>query len=82
VSPNGGLKAAPSASSKTTQRTRKAKRGELNGLVVHAGVRIGLTLYGSSCRPRCELNLFFGVKKKKSVEEKSFAKKRFRKDSI
>jgi hypothetical protein len=57
----------------------KAKRGELNGLVVHVDVRIGLALYGGSCRPRCELNLFFGGNtkirwRKKVSQKKSFAK--------
>jgi hypothetical protein len=46
-----------------TQGTTKQK--ELNGLlVVHAEVRIGLTLYGSSCSTRYELNFFLGGKKK------------------
>jgi hypothetical protein len=63
-------------SSKTKQRTHKAKRGELNGLVVYVDVRIGLALYGSSCRTRYELHWLFGGGKK-SVEKnskKSFAK--------
>jgi hypothetical protein len=38
-------------------------RGELNGLVVHGDVRIGLTLYSSSCSTRYELNLLLGRKK-------------------
>jgi hypothetical protein len=65
-----------SSSSKTKQRTHKAKRGELNGLVVYGDVRIGLTLYryGSSCRTRCELNLFFGGNKKNGREAKMFRK--------
>jgi hypothetical protein len=66
VSPNGGLKAQGSSfsfsSSKTKQRTHKAKKDELNGLVVYADVRIGLTLYGSSIT-RYELNLFSGGNK-------------------
>ena len=70
------------SSSKTKQRTHKAKRGELNGLVVHVDVRIGLALYGSSCRPRCELNLFFGGNKKIRWRKKFRKKKKFRKDSI
>jgi hypothetical protein len=83
VSPNGGLKAAPYASSKTTYHSEhKAKRGELNGLVVHVDVRIGLALYGGSCRPRCELNLFFGGNKKIRWRKKVSQKKKFRKDSI
>jgi hypothetical protein len=83
VSPNGGLKAAPSPPQKQhSEHTRqKAKRGELNGLVVHVDVRIGLALYGSSCGPRCELNLFFGGNKK-SVEGEKNTHKKFRKDSI
>jgi hypothetical protein len=40
------------------------KRGELNGLVVYADVRIGLALYGSSCSTRYEIYLFFGGGKK------------------
>jgi hypothetical protein len=36
------------SSSKIKQRTHKAKRGELNGLVVYVDKRIGLALYGSS----------------------------------
>jgi hypothetical protein len=59
--------------------THKAKRGELNGLVVHVDVRIGLALYGSSCGPRCELSLFSEeiknpLKKKVSHKKRSFAK--------
>jgi hypothetical protein len=54
------------SSSKTKQRTHKAKRGELNGLVVYVDVRIGLALYSSSCSTRYELNLFFGEKRKDS----------------
>jgi hypothetical protein len=53
------------SSSKTKQRTHKAKRGELNGLVVYADVRIQLTLYSSSCSTRYELNLLFGGNKQK-----------------
>jgi hypothetical protein len=48
------------SSSKTKQRTHKAKRGELNGLVVYLDVQIGLTLYSNICITRYELNLFFG----------------------
>jgi hypothetical protein len=58
-------------SSKTKQRTHKAKRGELNGLVVYVNVRIGLILYGSSCSTRYELNLFSGENKKMALEEKN-----------
>jgi hypothetical protein len=59
----------------STSETHKAKRGELNWLVVHVDVRIGLALYGSSCRPRCELNLFFGGNEK-TRWIKTFAKKK------
>jgi hypothetical protein len=83
VSPNGGLKAAPISSSKTTQRTHKAERGELNGLVVYVDVQSGLTLYGSSCSTRCELNLFFGGNKKCPLKGKKLPQKKlFRKDTI
>jgi hypothetical protein len=64
VSPNGGLKAAPSPpQQQNSEHTSKAERGELNGLVVYADVRIGLTLYGSSCDARYKLDLFFGKNK-------------------
>jgi hypothetical protein len=49
-------------------------RGELNGLVVCGDVRIGLTLYSSSCSTRYELNLLLGKRKKMSAEKKCFAK--------
>jgi hypothetical protein len=48
-------------------------RGELNGLVVYGDVRIGLTLYSSSCSTRYEFNLLLG-RKKKSAQKKCFAK--------
>jgi hypothetical protein len=66
VSPNGGWwpQGSSFSSSKTKQRTHKAKSGELNGLIAYVDVRIGLTLYGSSCGTRYELNLFFGGNKK------------------
>jgi hypothetical protein len=57
------------SSSKTKQRKHKAERGELNGLVVYVDVRIGLTLYSSSCSTRCELNLFFGGNKKNPLKK-------------
>ena len=46
--------------------------GELNGLVVsiYGDVRIGLTLYSSSCSTRYELNLLLGSRKKKNVRWK------------
>jgi hypothetical protein len=63
-----------------SEHTRhKAKRGELNGLVVHVDVRIGLALYGSSCRTRYELNLFFGGNKKVPLGEKKAGNKSFAK---
>ena len=69
------------SSSKTKQRTHKAKRGELNGLVVYVDVRIGLTLYSSSCSTRYELNLLHEEKKnvrweikKTSAKKKCFVK--------
>jgi hypothetical protein len=43
--------------------------GELNGLVVYGDVRIGLTLYSSSCSARYELNLLLGRKKKCPLEK-------------
>jgi hypothetical protein len=48
------LKAAPPPPQK---QNSEHTRGELNGLVVYGDVRIGLTLYSSSCRTRYELNL-------------------------
>jgi hypothetical protein len=65
VSPNGGLKAAPSPPQKqNSKHTRQKEVAELNGLVVCVNVRIGLTLYGISCSARYELNLFFGGNKR------------------
>jgi hypothetical protein len=58
------------SSSKTKQRTHKAKRGDINGLVVYADVRIGLTLYSISCSTRYKLSLYFGGIKKMSVGKK------------
>jgi hypothetical protein len=66
------------SSSKTKQRTYKAKRGELNGLVVYADVRIGLSLYSSSCSTRYGLNLLLG---KKCPLKKCPQKEIFRKDT-
>ena len=65
------------SSSKTKQRTHKAKRGELNGLVVYVDVRIGLTLYSSSCSTRYELNLLHEEKKniRWKIIKKTSAKK-------
>jgi hypothetical protein len=77
VSPNGGLKAAPPPPPQKQNSEHTA--GELNGLVVYGDVRIGLTLYSSSCSTRYELNLLLGRKKKvrwkkKSAEKKCFVK--------
>ena len=54
MSPNGGLKAAPPPPQK---QNSEHTGGELNGLVVYGDVRIGLTLYSSSCGTRYELNI-------------------------
>jgi hypothetical protein len=78
VSPNGGLKAAsPTPQKQNSEHTR----GELNGLVVYGDVRIGLTLYSSSCSTRYEFNLLLGKKKmsvgknkKMPAKTKCFAK--------
>jgi hypothetical protein len=82
VSPNGGLKAAaPPPQKQTSEHTR----GELNGLVVCGDVRIGLTLYSSSCSTstRYELNLLLERKNKCPLEKikKCPQKKMFRKDT-
>jgi hypothetical protein len=71
-------------SSKTKQRTQKAKRGKPNGLVVVvcADVRIGLTLYGSSCSARYEHNLFSEEKKMSVEKRKNGRKQMFLKDTI
>ena len=62
MSPNGGLKAAPPPPQK---QNSEHTGGELNGRVVYGDVRIGLTLYGTSCGTRYyELNLFFGGNKR------------------
>ena len=60
MSPNGGLKAAPPPPQK---QNSEHTGGELNGLVVYGDVRIGLTLYSSSCSTRYELNLLHEEKK-------------------
>ena len=79
MSPNGGLKAAPPPPQK---QNSEHTGGELNGLVVYGDVRIGLTLYSSSCSTRYELNLLLGSRKKKmSVGKKNPQKKMFRKDT-
>jgi hypothetical protein len=72
VSPNGGLKAAPPPPQK---QNSEHTGGELNGLVVYVyvEVRIGLTLYSSSCNTRYELNLLLG-RRKKCPLKKCFAK--------
>jgi hypothetical protein len=74
VSPNGGLKAAPPPPQK---QNSEHTRGELNGLVVYGDVRIGLTLYSSSCSTRYELNLLHEKKKKCPLKnnKKTSAKK-------
>jgi hypothetical protein len=64
------------SSSKTKQRTHKAKRGELNGLVVHGDVRIGLTLYSSSCSSRYELTFFSEEIKNRCPLEKEMSEKK------
>jgi hypothetical protein len=77
MSPNGGLKAAsPPPQKQNSEHTR----GELNGLV-YGDVRIGLTLYSSSCSTRDELNLLLGGEKnvrwkkiKKRPQKKCFTK--------
>jgi hypothetical protein len=66
VSPNGGLKAAPPPPQK---QNSEHTRGELNGLVVYVDVRIGLTLYSSSCSTRYELNFLLGRRKKCPLEK-------------
>jgi hypothetical protein len=71
-----------SSKQNTKQRTHKAKRGELNGLVVCADVRIGLTLYSSSCSTRYQLIFFLGGNKKNVRWGKNVRKKQiFRKDT-
>jgi hypothetical protein len=67
VSPNGGLKAAPPPPQK---QNSEHTRGELNWLVVYGDVRIGLTLYSSSCSTRYELNLLLGRRRKNVRWEK------------
>jgi hypothetical protein len=73
VSPNGGLKAAsPLPQKQNSEHTR----GELNGLIIYGDVRIGLTLYSSSCGARYELNLLLGRKKNPLVKNKINARKK------
>jgi hypothetical protein len=72
VSPNGGLKAAPPPPQK---QNSEHTRGELNGLVVYGDLRIGLTLYSSSCSTRYGLNLLLGREKKCPLGTKNVAKK-------
>ena len=45
---------------KNQKQNSEHTKGELNGLVVYGDVRIGLTLYSSSCGTRYELNFFLG----------------------
>ena len=81
MSPNGGLKAAPPPPQK---QNSEHTRGELNGLVVYGDVRIGLTLYSSSCSTRYELNLLHEKKKNvrwKIIKKNVRKKKMFRKDT-
>ena len=80
MSPNGGLKAAPPPPQK---QNSEHTRGELNGLVVYGDVRIGLTLYSSSCSTRYELNLLHEGKKnvRWKIKKKRPQKKMFRKDT-
>ena len=80
MSPNGGLKAAPPPPQK---QNSEHTRGELNGLVVYGDVRIGLTLYSSSCSTRYELNLLHEEKKnvRWKIKKKRPQKKKFRKDT-
>ena len=78
MSPNGGLKAAPPPPQK---QNSEHTRGELNGLVVYGDVRIGLTLYSSSCSTRYELNLLLEEQKNVRWKKKTSAKKMFRKDT-
>jgi hypothetical protein len=70
VSPNGGLKAAPPPPPPPQKQNSEHTGGELNGLVVYGDVRIGLTLYSSSCSTRYELNLLLGNGKKTNVRWK------------
>jgi hypothetical protein len=72
-----------SSSSKTERRTHKAKRGELNGLVVCVGVRIGLTLYRAAVVVLATNLICFSEEIKKNVgwKQKMSAKKVFRKDT-
>ena len=51
---------------KNQKENSEHTKGELNGLVVYGDVRIGVTLYSSSCGTRYELNLLH-EKKKMSV---------------
>merc|ERR1712127_943987 len=55
---------------KNQKQNSEHTKGELNGLVVYGDVRIGLTLYSSSCSTRYELYLLLGSRKKKNVRWK------------
>jgi hypothetical protein len=70
--PQGTLRICMPASGEHT-------RGELNALVIYVDVRIGLTLYSSSCSTRYELNLLLGRKEKMSVGKNVRKKKCFAK---
>jgi hypothetical protein len=80
VSPNGGLKAAPPPPQK---QNSEHTRGELNGLVVYVDVRIGLTLYSSSCKMLVTDLTCCSEGRKKCLLDKNkmLAKKMIRKDT-
>jgi hypothetical protein len=65
---------------KKQKQNSEHTRGELNGLIVYVDVRIGLTLYSSSCSTRYELNLLL-ARKKMSVGRKNVRNFFFRKDT-
>jgi hypothetical protein len=72
VSPNGGLKAAPSPPQK--QNREHTRQKEVNstgwsGSILYVDVLIGLTLHSSSCSAR------YGLEKKYSEEIKKIAGK-------
>jgi hypothetical protein len=78
VSPNGGLKAAPSPPQKQNSE-HKAKRGGLNGLLVYVDVRIGLTLCAVVAVFVTDLICFPEEKKKSPLKKKCPQKKCFAK---
>ena len=75
------LKAASPPPQKSKKQNSEHTKGELNGLVVYGDVRIGLTLYSSSCNTRYELDLLLGRKKMSVGKKKCPQKKMFRKDT-